>query len=164
MIRGSRSGESNPGGRLPALGRPLRGDRPDAILLCQAASVPTPTMMRSMADDCPVCLLYGHVALAAALLEDLVQPTMERGAVPPGLGGTIRLAHQRVQLALALAGQASALAGWDPAQLATCLSQLGEALNSWLTPAGISVVAALGRECRRQAHQLAWSYFARGRV
>lgn len=108
--------------------------------------------------DCPVCLIYERCAQAAALLEDLTPQAMEMGRVPDGLGGTIPLARQRL---IEADQQLHRLldSGYDVQHLDACVEQTMAALAGWLTPGQVAVVAAMARECRRQAYRLAWQWF-----
>lgn len=110
-------------------------------------------------DDCPICQLYALTAHAAALLEDLVQPSAQQGQVPAGLGGTIPLARRDLNQAIGLLPQVSQMTGWDLRQLRDCLYPTQNALGVWLAPGGVAAVAVLAKECRRQAYNVTGSYY-----
>jgi hypothetical protein len=112
--------------------------------------------------DCPVCLMYEKVAVAHGLLDDLTRPAMQTGGVPRGLGGTIQLAQQRLREADDLLHRhVMPMTGWDLGQLCACLEGCAAALDGWLTAPAIGAVAAMAHECRRQAYEVAWAYWAR---
>jgi hypothetical protein len=112
-------------------------------------------------DTCPVCLLYDRTAVAAALLQDLAPVAMQAGGLPVGLGGTVALASRRVDEALAQVAPVSRMApGLGVAQLGNHLQRLHGMLVGWLQPGQIASAASFALECRRQAHVIAWSYFA----
>jgi hypothetical protein len=111
--------------------------------------------------ECPVCLIYERVAVGHALLDDLTGPAMQAGAVPAGLGGTIALARDRlIDADVILHRRVMPLVPWDLSQFDDCLEGCVQALDAWLTPPAIAAVAAMTRECRRQAHAIRWAWWA----
>ena len=109
--------------------------------------------------ECPVCLMYEKTAVATAMLEDLSGPAMQYGQVPAGLGGTIALARQRLQEADDLVHRLQRSLPWDLRQRDVCVEQTRDAIQGTLTPSGIAALAAMARECRRQAYLVAWAYW-----
>lgn len=111
--------------------------------------------------ECPVCVTYELVAVAHALLDDLTGPAMQAGAPPLGLGGTIPQARRRLAEADDLLHRAvMPMTGWDLTQFDACLEGCIHALDGMLTAPAVAAVAAMTRECRRQAHAVAWAWWA----
>lgn len=113
-------------------------------------------------SECPVCLVYDRIAVAAALLEDLAPEAIRAGQVPAGLGGTIPLARQRLLEADEVIHRLQGSIGWELTYLGACVGQTIDALGVTLTPPGVSMVAAMARDCRRQAHEFAWAFWRAG--
>jgi hypothetical protein len=118
-------------------------------------------------ESCPMCRLYSRIAEASALLEDLSTVANQQGMVPPGLGGTIRLAQQRLTEAREILRQHIVVLlpnrHGEIRTLMRCLGRTIHDLEGPLTPRQIATAAGDIRRCRRDAHLLAWTYYLKSR-
>lgn len=134
--------------------------------VAHACGVTRGQVMPGRNDNCPPCQVYNEVAVGSGLLEDLAEAINFVDGIPPGLGGTIPQARLHFLKARELLDQAAVMlsdrAG-EVASLRACLQHTLMALADHLSPNDIAPAALSARQCRRDAHRLAWAFYARQR-
>jgi hypothetical protein len=121
------------------------------------------TIERGWGDSCPACMLHSRVAEADRLMAGLRMHSQVQHRIPPGLGGTIPLARQRIAEARGLAplvGRMVPNRRGEVRSLETSLGSSYEALGAYLDEDSIVAVAKQVHQSWQTAYTLAWAVFA----